>query len=85
VSHSPVIDHVVKTFSYWLHMPDPGALYAVLGTVAANRMSGDPVWTVWSARQAAGRRRSSAASPDWMRCIRGDVDRGVAAQRYAET
>ena len=31
-------------FQKWLHLPDPGALHAVLGTVAANRLEGDPVW-----------------------------------------
>ena len=35
---------VVATFSRWLHLPDPSPLYAVLGTVAANRLDGDPVW-----------------------------------------
>jgi hypothetical protein len=29
-----------------LHLPDPGALYAILGAVAANRMDGDPVWAL---------------------------------------
>jgi hypothetical protein len=35
---------VVQTFRRWLHLPDAGPLYAVLGTVAANRLDGDPVW-----------------------------------------
>ncbi len=34
----------VATFRRWLHMPDPGALYVTLATVAANRAAGDPVW-----------------------------------------
>jgi hypothetical protein len=34
----------VAVFRRWLHLPDPAALYAVLGTVAANRLPGDPVW-----------------------------------------
>ncbi len=34
----------VATFREWLHMPDAGALYTVLATVAANRAPGDPVW-----------------------------------------
>lgn len=38
------LDDVVATFRRWLHIPEPGALYAVLGAVAANRMPGDPVW-----------------------------------------
>ncbi|MHB1582502.1 MAG: helix-turn-helix domain-containing protein [Acidimicrobiales bacterium] len=31
-------------FQETLHMPDLGALHAVLATVAANRMDGEPVW-----------------------------------------
>lgn len=34
----------VATFRRWLHLPDPGSLYVVLATVAANRAPGDPVW-----------------------------------------
>jgi hypothetical protein len=34
----------VATFRQWLHLPDPGALYVSLATVAANRAAGDPVW-----------------------------------------
>lgn len=37
---------VIATFESWLHLPDPGALLAVLGTVAANVLPGDPVWTL---------------------------------------
>ena len=32
------------TFQRWLHLPDTGALDAVLATVAANRIKGDPIW-----------------------------------------
>jgi hypothetical protein len=28
----------------WLHLPDPGILYVVWGSVAANLLDGDPVW-----------------------------------------
>ena len=36
---------VVVVFRRWLHMPHLiGALYVLLGTYAANRMSGDPLW-----------------------------------------
>lgn len=40
------LERTVDTFRRWLHMPDPGALLAALGTVAANRLDGDPVWTL---------------------------------------
>lgn len=43
MSDSP-IDAVVQTFQKWLYLPKPEALLAVLGTVAANRLPGDPVW-----------------------------------------
>jgi hypothetical protein len=33
-------------FQRWLHLPDTGALDIVLGTVAANRLEGDPCWTL---------------------------------------
>ena len=38
------VDEVVDVFQKWLHLPKPEALLAVLGTVAANQMDGDPVW-----------------------------------------
>jgi hypothetical protein len=34
----------IATFRRWLLLPDPSPLLAVLGTVAANRLEGDPVW-----------------------------------------
>lgn len=38
------LDAARTAFRQWLHMPDTGALVAVLGTIAANRLEGDPVW-----------------------------------------
>src|SRR5262249_6014481 len=35
---------VAETFARWLHFPDLGVVYVVLGTVAANMGSGDPLW-----------------------------------------
>ncbi len=45
-NHDPeaALATVVSTFEKWLYMPDPMPLFAVLGTIAANRMPGDPVW-----------------------------------------
>jgi hypothetical protein len=40
------LDDARAVFRGWLHLPDTGALDVVLGTVAANRLDGDPVWTV---------------------------------------
>jgi hypothetical protein len=36
---------VIEAFCEQLWMPDPGMVEIVLGTVAANRLPGDPVWT----------------------------------------
>jgi hypothetical protein len=38
------LSEVVAGFRRWLYLPDPDALLAVLGAVAANRLPGDPVW-----------------------------------------
>lgn len=38
------LDDTRRVFRRWLHLPDTGALDAMLGTVAANRIDGDPVW-----------------------------------------
>ena len=35
---------VLATFRRWLHLPDLGALLAMLGALAANMLPGDPVW-----------------------------------------
>lgn len=36
----------VEVFRRWLELPDPGALFVTLATIAANRQPGDPVWTL---------------------------------------
>lgn len=38
------LEACLATFRRWLHLPDPGALYVTLATVAANLGPGDPVW-----------------------------------------
>ena len=38
------IERVLDIFSEWLLLADPTPIYAVLGTVAANMLDGDPVW-----------------------------------------
>jgi hypothetical protein len=38
------IDEVLKTFQHWLKLEDATPLYAMLGTIAANMLPGDPVW-----------------------------------------
>jgi hypothetical protein len=40
------LEEARDVFRGWLHLPDTGALDVVLGTIAANRLAGDPVWTL---------------------------------------
>ena len=39
------LNDVIEGFREQFWMPDPGTVETVLGTVAANRLPGDPVWT----------------------------------------
>src|SRR5262245_40567943 len=39
------LKQVLDVFDQWLLLCDPTPIYAVLGTVAANYLDGDPVWT----------------------------------------
>jgi hypothetical protein len=43
---TPRLEHVLNVFRRWLYMPDETPLLTVLGTVAANLLDGDPVWTI---------------------------------------
>lgn len=54
VTPCPVAD-VVDVFQRRLYMPDPSALYALLGAVAANRMPGSPVWLMLVGPPAGGK------------------------------
>lgn len=38
------LEKTVDTFTHWLHLPDPDHIVAALGAVAANVLTGDPVW-----------------------------------------
>lgn len=38
------LEDTVATFRRWLYMDDADSLLATLGTIAANRLDGDPVW-----------------------------------------
>lgn len=52
LSHSPLarpnaeIYKLASDFQDFMYMPDPSPLYVVLGTLAANMISGDAVWTM---------------------------------------
>lgn len=49
------LNEVLDAFSHWLYIPDPNALLAVLGTIAANLLDGDPVWLVLVAAPSSGK------------------------------
>lgn len=49
------VDEAVETFRRWMHLPDPLALYAVLGALAANRLDGDPVWLMLVGPPSSGK------------------------------
>jgi hypothetical protein len=49
------LDEVVVAFRRWLDLPDPGPLYLILATVAANRMRGDPVWLLLVGAPGSGK------------------------------
>jgi DeoR-like helix-turn-helix domain len=49
------LDELLAAFHRWLFLPDPGLIYALLGTVAANRMAGDPVWLMLVGASSSGK------------------------------
>lgn len=49
------IESAVATFQRWLHLTNPRPLYVAWGTVAANRLPGDPVWTKIVGASGAGK------------------------------
>ncbi len=51
----PTLADVQATFAKWLHMPDPVPLLAVLATIAANRMEGDPLWLLLVGPPSSGK------------------------------
>jgi hypothetical protein len=46
---------VVEAHRRWLYLPDAGALEALLATVAANRLSGDPLWLLLVGPSSGGK------------------------------
>jgi hypothetical protein len=49
------LEQLVRVFRHWLHLPDLGPLYAVLGAVAANRLAGDPCWLLLIGAPGSGK------------------------------
>jgi hypothetical protein len=55
VSEVQTIEDVVRVFREHLDLPDPGIVYVTLGTVAANHLPGEPVWTMLIAPPSSGK------------------------------
>ena len=51
----PDLESVVQLFQRTMWLPDPGVVYLVLGTVAANRLPGDPVWLLLVGPPSSGK------------------------------
>lgn len=56
------LEQVVAVFREWLHLPDAGAVYATLATVAANRVAElDPLWLLVVGPSGGGKTETLAA------------------------
>ncbi len=66
----PLAD-VVKTFRRWLHLNDPAPVYAIAGTIVANRAAGDPVWLLIVSAPSTGKTEllSAAAGLPYVRSV----------------
>ena len=49
------LDALVEKFQQYLHLPDPGSLLITLGTIAANRLEGPPVWLLIVGASSSGK------------------------------
>lgn len=56
------LDDVCAAFDRWLFLPDKAPLYAVLGTISANRLPGDPVWLLLVGPPGSGKSETLQAA-----------------------
>jgi len=57
------IESVLEVFRGWMHMPDPGLLYAVCAGIAANRVEAfDPSWFIYVGAAGSGKSETLAAA-----------------------
>jgi hypothetical protein len=49
------LDELIECYRKLLHLPDPTAVLAALATAAANRLPGDPVWTLLVGPPSSGK------------------------------
>lgn len=58
---SSALAELLRIFRLHLWLPDPGILYVTLATVAANRMTGDPVWFLLVGSSSSGKSEMTSA------------------------
>lgn len=57
------IEDVLGVFRRWMHMPDPGLLYAVCAGIAANRIEAfDPTWLIVVGAAGSGKTEALTAT-----------------------
>jgi Bifunctional DNA primase/polymerase, N-terminal/Primase C terminal 1 (PriCT-1) len=57
------IESVLEVFRGWMHMPDPGLLYAVCAGIAANRVQAfDPTWFIYVGAAGSGKSETLTAA-----------------------
>jgi hypothetical protein len=59
-----VFAEAIAVFQRWLYLPDPAVVYVTLGTVAANRLERDPVWTLLVGPPGAGKTEALQATAE---------------------
>jgi Bifunctional DNA primase/polymerase, N-terminal len=79
-AHSPIED-TLQTFERWLILPSRTPVYAVLGTLVANLLPGDPVWLGSAALKCQDRVAQRHLRPT-VRRVNLDADAGEPAVRH---
>lgn len=59
----------VDVYQEWLHLPNPEPLYVVWGAIAANRLSGEPVWLLVVDVSGSGKTEIIRACGDLSECV----------------
>jgi hypothetical protein len=57
----PDLSAIVESFQRTMWLPDPGIVYVILAAVAANRLSGDPLWLLVVGPPSSGKTEMLAA------------------------
>lgn len=67
------VENLVDALREYLHLPDPGAVYVLLGAVAANLHDGPPVWVMLVGPPGSG----GSEFLNLLLCITGIVEAGL--------